>query len=169
MFGMGAGNAARIRQLEAEVSSLRDQLDGEHAMRKYEVAERDAQIRRLMTNGGGWSIPEVLYDALRFLDTKTPNTYIYFQDTLAKIPPFKIVDLKLRKQNSKNVPEGWAVEKGGVVVLYDGEMIGKFTPEEVKSLGLVTSKTYRGFVVPPCIDHEEGYRLNDKFVPKMFV
>ena len=40
LFRMGTDNSARIRQLEAEVSSLRDQLDGERAMRKYEVARR---------------------------------------------------------------------------------------------------------------------------------
>ena len=159
-----------ISELSDEVRSLENQLSGERAVFRHEKEEMSNAIARLMKSGGDWSsLPRVLYDAIDLYDTATPSSYIYFQDALAEIPPFRVVDFKLRKQNSKNVPDGWEVEKGGVVVLYEGAVIGKFSPEDVEKYELSTSRVNRGFVTPPYVDADDGFRINDRYVPQLFI
>lgn len=117
-----------------------------------------------------WKEPYLLIQALDALDTITPETYIYFQDNLATVEPFRKMKFKLRKQTSRTVPDGWEIEKGGVVVLTeDGLMVGKLPPEKVEKYGLSTSRVYYGYVLPPVVDYYDGYHINDRFVPNIFV
>lgn len=159
----------RIHDLEMQVDDLAQQLAGERTMRRYEVAERDERIARMMANGGGSAIPYFVVQALESLDSVKPEAYIYFQDAIARIPPFRRVEVKLRKQTRANVPEGWEVERGGVVVLHDGEMIGKLPPEKVEKHGLSTSRKQHVFVIPPCVDADDGFRINDNYVPYLLL
>lgn len=160
----------RISELSDEIQSLETRLAGERAVNENIIEEQSEQIARMMDADRDWSkLPRILYDAIDLYKTATPTGYIYFQDTLAKIPPFRLIDFKLRKQTSKNVPNGWAVEKGGVVMLYEGEMVGKFPPEKVEELGLSTSRVNRGFVIPPCVDVDEGFSINERYVPQLFI
>lgn len=117
-----------------------------------------------------WKEPYLLIQALDALDTITPETYIYFQDNLATVEPFRKVKFRLRKQTSRTVPDGWEVEAGGVVVLTeDGLMVGKLPPEKVSEHGLSTSRTYYGYVMPPVVDYYDGYHINDNYVPYLLV
>lgn len=170
MMGILTGkHERRIAELEAQVDELKRQLDGERTLRKYEIADRDERIARLMNNGGGSSVPYFVVQALESLDSVKPEAYMYFQDAIARIPPFRRVEVKLRKQTRTNVPEGWEVERGGVVVLHDGEMIGKIPPEKVEKHGLSTSRKHHVFVIPPCVDADEGFRINDNYVPHLLL
>ena len=166
---LSGGNARRVAELEAMVEDLQRQLDGERAMRKYEVADRDERIARLMSNGGGSSVPYFVVQALSALDSVKVDAFMYFQDAVARIKPFRRVEVTLRKQTRANVPEGWEVERGGVVVLHDGEMIGKIPPERVEEHGLSTSRKHHVFVIPPCVDADEGFRINDNYVPHLLL
>ncbi len=159
----------RIGELEAMVDDLQRQLDGERAMRKYEVANRDERIARLMASGGGSSVPYFVVQALSALDSIKLGAFMYFQDEIARIKPFRRVEVTLRKQTRANVPDGWEVERGGVVVLHDGEMIGKIPPEKVAERGLSTSRKHYVFVIPPCVDADEGFRINDNYVPHLLL
>lgn len=160
----------RIAELEAQINALRDELAGERAIHEFEVEDRDRRIARLMESGGEWStLPRVLYDAIGLYNTVTPSGHTYFQDALAKMPVFRMLDFKLRKQTKRNMPEGWEVEKGGIVVFCDGETIGTFSPDKVEKYGLSTSRVNRGFIVPPYRDADSGFCFNDSFVPKLLI
>ena len=162
-------SARRIAELEAQVEDLERQLGGERAMRRYEVADRDERIARLMENGGGSSVPYFVIQAMEALVSIKLSSYMYFQGAVARVQPFRRVEVVLRKQTRANVPDGWEVERGGVIVLHDGELIGKLPPEKVEGYGLSTSRKHHAFVIPPCVDADEGFRINDNYVPYLLL
>ena len=123
----------------------------------------------LTFDGDSSSVPYFVIQAMEALDSIKLSSYMYFQDAVARVPPFRRVEVVLRKQTRANVPDGWEVERGGVVVLHDGEMIGKLPPEKVEGHGLSTSRKHHAFVIPPCVDADEGFRINDNYVPHLLL
>lgn len=161
----------RIAQLEREIDSLRNELSGEKTVAKYDREQYEKRISQLMNVRGGSPIMnDLIFRALRNLDTYKLKAYIYFQDELSRLEPMKIMRIKLYKQNSKNVPHGWQIEKGGVIAIDEnGEMIGKIPPEDVAKFDIKTSRHYSGYVLPPFEDQTNGIRYCDHFEPYIFL
>lgn len=84
-----------------------------------------------------------------------------FEQILARKQPFVEFSIKTYKQTKKNMPEGWIVEKDGLVVMEGNNLIGTVSSDIATKNSIKSAKDYRAFVVPPCRDPYEGIVISD--------
>lgn len=86
-----------------------------------------------------------------------------FEQILAMKQPFVEFTVKTYKQARKNMPEGWTVEKDGLVVMEGNTLIGTISSDRAAKHGLKSAREYKAFVVPPCKDPYEGIPISDVY------
>lgn len=84
-----------------------------------------------------------------------------FEQILAMKQPFVEFAVKTYKQTKKNMPEGWTVEKDGLVVMEGNTLIGTISSDRVLKNKIRSAKEYKAFVYPPCKDPYEEITIND--------
>lgn len=93
-------------------------------------------------------------------------TYSYsaFDDLYSHMEPFVPFSVDIKKQTSRNMPKGWEVESGGVVVLLeDKTLAGAIGSSRVEKSGIKPGRRYRAFICPPCSDKARNFSITDRY------
>lgn len=92
-----------------------------------------------------------------------------FEHMLAMKQPFVEFEVKTYKQTKKNMPEGWTVEKDGLVVMDGSVLIGIIDSDRTIKHGVKSAKEYNAFVFPPCRDPYENTLINDTYQLRIII
>lgn len=114
------------------------------------------------TKNGKADVPFALWSLSQ--DHLLTYNYSAFDDLYSHMEPFVPFSVDIRKQTARNMPKGWEVEAGGVVVmLEDKTLAGAIGASRVEKSGIKPGRRYRAFICPPCRDKARNFPINDRY------